>query len=142
MSNLPVETTEPDPAATSISNDQTVNKEASDASAPTNTETVMADTEPAKSNGASEAKTEKADVDMEKNGEDTPVKKEQNGDSPKAKREHHDKKGYNNHRDNYRKPYGKNQSKFDPSVLPESNDAGEIRGQVGKIKKPRVWGSV
>lgn len=139
MSNIPVETTEPDPAATSISNDQTVNKEAGDASAPTNTDAVMADTEQSKSNGPNEAKTEKADVDMEKNGEEPPVKKEENGDSPKSKREYHDKKGYNNRRDNYRKPYFKNQSKFDPSVLPESNDAREIRGQVGK--ELRVKGS-
>jgi len=136
MSNLPVETTEPDPAATSISNDQTVNKEAGDASAPTSTETTMTDAEPAKSNGAAEVKTEKEDVDMQKNGEETAAKKEKNGDSPKVKKEYHNKKDYGQRDNKYGKSYPKheNYSKYDPSVLPQSSDAGKIRGQVGKEK--------
>jgi lupus La protein len=129
MSNLPVETTEPDPAATSISNDETVNKSGGDPSAPTNTDSVMTDAEAEaeKSNGAEEIKKDEKNVDTEKNGEATKI-----GDTKKESSEKHNSRQHGGDR----RPWVKheNRSKYDPSVLPSSDDPKEIRAQVGNIK--------
>src|ERR1700733_9533181 len=54
MSNLSVETTEPDPAAASTSNDQTVNKNGGDLSGPNDTEAVKTTAEIKEANGKAE----------------------------------------------------------------------------------------
>jgi len=125
MSNLPVETTEPDPAATSISNDETVNQNGGDPSAPTNSDTGMAEAE--KPNGAEEVKKDDEKADTEKNGEAT-----QNSDTKKESSEKHNSRQYGGDR----KPWVKheNRSKYDPSVLPSSDNPKEIRAQVGNIE--------
>ena len=141
MSDIKVETTESDPAATSISNDETVNKTGGDPSAPTDTDSVMAEVKSEKPNGAEEVKEEekKEDVDMEKNGEATPAK-EKNGDTKQESSEKYNSRKYGGDRD--RKPWVKheNRSKYDPSVLPSSDNPKEIRAQVGNIKILK-WGS-
>ncbi|KAL2061918.1 hypothetical protein VTL71DRAFT_7296 [Oculimacula yallundae] len=120
MSDIKVETTEPDPSATSIPNDQTVMKEAGDSSEPTVKDADVADSKPV--NGEAEVKDEapvKGEAD-EKNG------------AKKSKQDvrRYDENGvlktnaqvdWKNHRNN---------SKYDPSILPTTDDASKIRAQV------------
>ncbi|TVY64364.1 La protein-like protein, partial [Lachnellula suecica] len=119
MSNLPVETTEPDPAATSISNDETVNTNGGDASAPTIAETVMTEAAPE----AKKAETEDADMD---NSGEAKIKKE----SPDGKDWKKNGGDRNRERNGDSGRKFKNNSKYDPSVLPESDNPKLIRGQV------------
>ncbi|TVY37269.1 La protein-like protein [Lachnellula occidentalis] len=131
MSDLKVEATAPDPAATSISNDETLNKTGGDPSAPTDTDSVMAEAAPEKPDGTAEVKKEEtADVKMEKNGEATPAK--ENGDSKRESSEKHNSKKAGGYGDREQKPWVKheNRSKYDPSVLPDSDDPKEMRAQV------------
>lgn len=123
MSNLPVEAVEPDPAATSISNEETVNKNGGDASAPTSTDSVMADAEFEKPKDE-EVKKQEEDTTAQKNGEAA-----KNGDSKNGSSENHDHKNHEGERKPWFKP--ENRSKYDPSVLPSSEDPKEIRAQVG-----------
>jgi lupus La protein len=114
MSALPVEATEPDPATTSLPNDETVNKEGGNTSAPTEKDAEMPDAESKEANGAAGLKEENGDDKSEKSGA---IKKEQL--SPKSSRRQYDNK---NRREN--------NSKYDPSVLPTTDDHKKIRAQV------------
>lgn len=126
MSDVKVEATEPNAAATSISNDQTVKIETSNATTPTDIKPVKLEAEQENSAEKEETKkSEQEDVDVEKNGEAAPHK---NGnfknDSPR-RREY---KKYDRGGDYQYKR--RNESKYDPSVLSPSDDPGLIRGQV------------
>jgi lupus La protein len=132
MSNLKAETMEPDPAATSLPDDDTVNKGDGDPSAPTDKEAVMAAAESEDVNGASEAKEEKtaekseAATDVSEEISDT--KAEDSGVSSK-KEDKIDNTGVLKTKaqiDETRK----NHSKYDPSILPTTNDPKKIRAQV------------
>lgn len=130
MSGLPVEATEPDPAATSLPNDQAINKDVGDSSAPSVKETVMADTEDKAANGTAEVKEEIAD----KTGE--------NGATSEVKEEQTDKKDENNRKRKVRTDEngvlktskweydGKSGSRYNPEVLPVTDDPKLIRAQV------------
>jgi lupus La protein len=141
MSALPVEAAEPDPAATSTSNDETVSKEAGDNSTPTDVEAVEAEAEVKPSNGASEVKSEKVEVKEE----DAVVKTENSDNKDGATL---DSKEIKNEDKEEKKPKQrtyengmlktsariqddrKSQSKYDASVLPETDDPSKIRAQV------------
>ncbi|KAH6666322.1 hypothetical protein B0J14DRAFT_604637 [Halenospora varia] len=140
MSNIPVEATEPDPAATSIANDQTVNNEGADRSAPTEANEVMAD-----ANGVNGEETSAAGAkveESEKTFQATPPKTEssENGvaDDKKEVKEEKDikmadaEKGNRNYEHKDRKQFIKreNNSKYDPSSLPPDSEPKNIRGQV------------
>lgn len=132
MSNLKAETTEPDPAATSLPNDNTVNKGDVDPSVPTDKEAVMAAAESEDVNGASEAKeektAEKSEAATDVNEEISDTKAEDSGVSSKKE----DKIGNSGvlktkaQIDETRK----NHSKYDPSILPNTDDPKKIRAQV------------
>ena len=132
MSNLKAETTEPDPAATSLSNDDTVNKEGGDPSAPTDKEVVMAAAESEDVNGASDVKeektAEKSEAATDVNEEIRDTKEEDSGVSLK-KEDKIDDNGVLKTKaqvDETRR----NHSKYDPSVLPTTDDPKKIRAQV------------
>lgn len=114
MSSIPVETIEPDPAATSISNDETVNKPVEEAptTAAAQTEEVTA------TNGSGETKESESNAEVAKNGE---AKAEVKDDTNKAPA----RKPYNN-----KHVKQANNSKYDPSVLETSDDPKQIRAQV------------
>ncbi|PVH82600.1 hypothetical protein DL98DRAFT_513708 [Cadophora sp. DSE1049] len=120
MSDLKVEATEPDPSATSLPNDETVDKEGGDSSAPTET-AVAPGTKPA--NG--EVKAEAADTKVE-NGSES--KDEKAG--KKQDRKRYDENGVL--KTNARQDWDdhKNNSKYDPSILPTTDDPAKIRAQV------------
>jgi lupus La protein len=131
MSNLKAETTEPDPAAISLPNDDTVNKGDGDPSAPTDKEAVMAAAESEDVNGASEAKektAEKSEAATDVNEEIRDTKAEDSGVSSK-KEDKIDNSGVLKTKapiDETRK----NHSKYDPSILPATDDPKKIRAQV------------
>ncbi|RDL33773.1 uncharacterized protein BP5553_08141 [Venustampulla echinocandica] len=132
MSNLPVETAEPEPAATSIGNDQVVNKEGGDASAPTEVAAAKTETETEKSNGAHETEKVEKTEQSGKTGEDTQANEQRNSDgSPKTKGGESNGRS-NNKRENNDRPFQKreNHSKYDPSILPADSDPKLIRAQV------------
>lgn len=116
MSDLKVEATEPDPSATSLPNDQTVKTEVADSSEPTVKDTDMADSKPA--NGEAAVKEESAD----KNGE--------NGAESKKDTRRYDENGVlkTNAKQDWKDP--KKNSKYDPSILPNTDDPAKIRAQV------------
>ncbi|RDW92054.1 hypothetical protein BP5796_01448 [Coleophoma crateriformis] len=99
MSAIPVETIEPDPAATSISNDETVNQNGSDSAAPTTTEDAVVD-----------ANAVKEETSNEKNG----------SSENKYRHSQYEKRKLNR----------RNESKFDPTALPTTDDPVKIRAQV------------
>ncbi|KAH7313148.1 hypothetical protein BKA65DRAFT_154036 [Rhexocercosporidium sp. MPI-PUGE-AT-0058] len=116
MSDLKVEATEPDPSATSLPNDQTVKTEAVEASEPVVKDTAVEDTKP--SNGEAVVKEEATE------------KKGENGADSKKDARRYDENGvlktsakqdWDNHRNN---------SKYDPSILPQTDDPSKIRAQV------------
>lgn len=112
MSSLPVEATEPDPAATSIPNDETVNKEQADPSAPTATDIVAEDKQ---ENGETKAEKKEENGTVEEKKSDKPVeRKDENGVLKTSGRILE----------------GRNNSKYDASKLPESDDPTKIRAQV------------
>lgn len=137
MSNLPVETAEPDPAATSIGNDQVVNKEGGDASAPTDVAAEKLETEVEKSNGAQEAEKGEKTEEPEKADETKANEPPKDDSSPKGKADESNGRPNKKHEDNDR-PFQKreNHSKYDPSVLPADSDPKLIRAQVNSIKHP------
>jgi lupus La protein len=141
MSALPVEATEPDPAATSTSNDETASKDTGDNSAPTDVKAVKTDAEVEPSNGATEVKSEKAEVKEE----DVNVRAENSGnkygatsDSKEVKSEDKEEKKpkQRTYENGMLKTSAriqedrKSQSKYDASVLPETDDPSKIRAQV------------
>jgi lupus La protein len=126
MSNLKTETTEPDPAATSLPNDETVNKEGGDPSAPTGKEVVMAGAESEVANGAAEVKEEQT---AEKSEAVTDIKEEKSDVKAEEKKERFDENGVlktSVQIDGERRNY----SKYDPAVLPTTDDPSKIRAQV------------
>jgi lupus La protein len=144
MSALPVEASEPDPAATSTSNDKTVSKETGDNSTPTDVEAVKTDPEVKPSNSASEVKSEKVEVE-----EDVDVKTEnsdnKNGATSSSKEvKSEDKEEKKPKQRTYENGMlktsariqddRKSQSKYDASVLPETDDPSKIRAQVRSNK--------
>lgn len=110
MSSLPVEATEPDPAATSIPNDEAVNKEQGDSSAPTATEVVAEDKQ---ENGEAEKKEENGAAEEKKS--DKPIERKDENGVLKTSGTILE---------------GRNNSKYDASALPESDDPVKIRAQV------------
>jgi lupus La protein len=132
MSNLTAETKEPDPAATSLPNDGTVIKEGGDPSASTDKEVVMAAVESEDANGAAEIKeeqtTEKSEAATDIKEDKSDKKAEENGASGENK-ERFDDNGVlktSAQIDETRKNY----SKYDPAVLPTTDDPSKIRAQV------------
>lgn len=112
-----------DPAATSIPNDETANKNGGDTSAPTDVADLKAESNAATAIGAENGDAVKTD--------DVVESKPSNGEKHERKYnndrgDHRGGKG----RDYERKPY-KNNNKFDPATMPVSSDASKIRAQVG-----------
>jgi lupus La protein len=141
MSALPVEATEPDPAATSTSNDETVSKKTGDNSAPTDVEAVKTEAEVKPSNGAFEVKSEKVEVkeeDVDVKTENNDNKDEAISDSKEIKSEDKEEKKpkQRTYENGMLKTSAriqddrKSQSKYDASVLPETDDPSKIRAQV------------
>lgn len=132
MSNLTAETKEPDPAATSLPNDGTVIKEGGDPPAPTDKEVVMAAIESEDANGAAETKeeqnTEKSEAATDIKEEKSDKKAEENGASGENKERFYDNGILKTSAqiDETRKNY----SKYDPAVLPTTDDPSKIRAQV------------
>ncbi len=126
MSALKVEATEPDPATTSLPNDQTVNKEGGDSAAPTEKKDAeITDAESKKTNGQAEA-VEKETEKEEKSAATTESKEtKENGKPRTSTREQSNRKGYSSYSNN---------SKYDPGVLPNTDDPKKIRAQVGNRK--------
>ncbi|KAE9363639.1 hypothetical protein N431DRAFT_389686 [Stipitochalara longipes BDJ] len=134
MSNLKAEITEPDPAATSLPNDETINKEAANPSAPTDKEVVMTGAGSEDSNGAAELKeeqkVEKSEATTDVKEEKSDKKTEGNGAS-KGKKERFDDNGVlKTSAKIYETDARKNYSKYDPAVLPTTDDPSKIRAQV------------
>ena len=144
MSALPVETIEPDPAATSLSNDETVSKAGEDQSAPTEKVGVVTESKPEEvkeSNDTADVKESESTENVEvKTEETTEEKKSEKKDekSEKWQKNGHKrgdfKKEYDNsqprrtHFNSY--PKGPNNSKYDPTVLESTDDHKQIRAQV------------
>jgi lupus La protein len=110
MSAPPVESIEPDPAATSLPNDDTVIKPAENGSAPTDKDAEIAEAKAEQgktSNGAAKAEEKESAEEQKKDTSRPP-----------------------------RRQYAKsaNHSKYDPAVLEASDDAKAIRAQVGCIE--------
>ncbi|KUJ17083.1 uncharacterized protein LY89DRAFT_585366 [Mollisia scopiformis] len=118
MSTPKIEATEPDPAAASIPNDETVNKENGDASAPTDVDVVAEET--------------KAEV-KEENGDAAEKKDVKSEDTEEANEEGKPKLRFNENgilKTSAKPIEGVNNSKYDASVLSESEDPVKIRAQV------------
>jgi len=115
MSNFTVESTNPDPAAAALSNEQTVSKDGGDPSAPTDTEAVMAGAGVKESNGLTHDEIEEKTAE---NGtpKNSKLSTYENGMLKTTARERDD---------------GRSNSKYDPSILPETDDPKKIRAQVG-----------
>lgn len=140
MSSLKVEATEPDPAATSIPNDVTVNKENGDTSAPTAMDIVADDVKvevKEEENGAAE--DVKAEVKKEENGAPADTKdvksvetEMEDGEEKKQNERTYEEKGPLNGvlKTSAQVREGKNNSRYDASILPESEDPSKIRAQV------------
>lgn len=134
MSNAPVETMEPDPAATSLPNDTTVNTEVVDSSAPTD---IAAETAATEANGSIKAEVEpKVEVKEEIKEEAAPDK-----EASAAVKGEKDEKKYDPSKPRFydngvlkttaqQDDFSQNNSKYDPSVLSASNDHEQIRAQV------------
>lgn len=137
MSDIKVQAVEPDPAATSIPNDETINKPSGDTSAPSledsATKLNTGDTAATETEGAVESKTETTEASS-----DTKDVKSENKDEGR-----NDNSGrYNNSgrndrggRGGYvdygaRKAARQKNNRFNPQALPETDDAGQIRAQV------------
>ena len=120
MSDLKVEATEPDPSATSLPNDETVNKEGGDSSAPTD---PTAETESKPANG--EVKEEA----VEKKAENGSDHKDENA-GKKQDRKRYDENGVLKTTAKQDWDDHKNNSKYDPSILPTTDDPVKIRAQV------------
>jgi lupus La protein len=145
MSALPVEASEPDPAATSTSNDETVSKETGDNSTPTDVEAVKTDPEVKPSNSASEVKSEKVevkeeDVDVKTENSDNKNGATSNSKEVKSEDKEEKKPKQRTYENGMLKTSAriqddrKSQSKYDASVLPETDDPSKIRAQVRSNK--------
>ena len=133
MANLKAEITEPDPAVTSLPNDETVNEEGGDESAPTDKGVALAAVESEDANGAAEIKgeqaAEKSEATTDIKEENSDKKADKNGSSGEKKKERFDDNGVlktSAQIDETRKNY----SKYDPAVLPNTDDPSKIRAQV------------
>lgn len=150
MSDVKLEVTEPDPSATTIQNDETVNTNGSDPSAPTdvsaetaksdgvNTEQLKADQEASPAvKSSSEAitseDTPKEDVKAEAG--DVAVKKDNSSTSDRHRGGNNRVNG-NAYRGRDVYPRRKN-NKFDPSSQDVTDDPTKIRAQVSATKLVR-----
>lgn len=139
MSSLPLETTEPDPAATSISNDETVNKENTDDSAPTDTTAIETSAPIEKDAAVEDVATKEANGSADKvteESKETPASgeaKEKNGNGARTYTSHKNPK-LNGVLMTTATVDGKNNSKYDPSTLQPTDDPVLIRAQVYRIK--------
>lgn len=142
MSDSKIQAIEPDPAATTISNDETINKPSGDTSAPSLEDSAMTGTdgvktEDTKSEGTTDTKTE-----VKEEGTDIePNKKDEQSDTGNEKRfdkadRGRDGRGGRGRGGKEWVDYGaqrraaKKNNRFDPTALPETGDAGQIRAQV------------
>jgi lupus La protein len=135
MSNLEAEITEPEPgpAATSLSNDETAKKEAPEPTAPTDKGVVptKAESEDVKSAAevTDEQKTVKSEATTGIEEEKSNKKIERNGSS--EKKERFDDNGVlKTSAKIYESDVRRNYSKYDPAVLPTTDDPSKIRAQV------------
>ena len=136
MSALPVEAIEPDPPATSTSNDETVNKDIADSSAPPDVEALKTEAEVKPSNGASEAKEEVVDAKTENSDNKDGATSEPKEVKSEDKDEDEKKPKQRTYENGMLKTSArildnkKSHSKYDASVLPETDDPSKIRAQV------------
>jgi lupus La protein len=121
MSTSLVESTEPDPSTTSVPNDQAAG---GDQSAPDSKEEAQADVG---ANGKVDAKVSNGAT--ETSADNSAEKK---GDVNEGREFRGERRNQYNNRENGGKFPKKNHSKYDPSVLPETNDHKQIRAQVYK----------
>ncbi|PMD47521.1 hypothetical protein L207DRAFT_159564 [Hyaloscypha variabilis F] len=136
MSNLEAEITEPEPgpAATSLSNDETAKKEAPEPTAPTDKGVVPANAESEDVKDAAEVKdeqkTEKSEATTGIEEEKSDKKTERNGSSGEKKERFDDNGVLKTSAKIYESDVRKNYSKYDPAVLPTTDDPSKIRAQV------------
>ncbi|PBP17170.1 La domain-containing protein [Diplocarpon rosae] len=133
MSGLPLDATEPDPSATSLPNEQIVKQEGGDRSAP-----------PSKDNPVAETVTETVTEGKSANGsaevkEEVIEEKKEIGSAAEVKSEYSEKKDLKRKQRTYEdgvlktsatQVEGSNNSKYNPKVLPRSDDPKLIRAQV------------
>jgi lupus La protein len=131
MSNLNVETTEPDPAVTSLPIDETVNKEGGDLSAPTDKGVVVVEAKD--TNGITEVEeketAEKNEAVTNIKAENGDEKTEENG-TPRYKKQRTYDNGVLKTSGQVQEGEGARNSKYDPSILPTTDDPSKIRAQV------------
>jgi hypothetical protein len=130
MSTLPIEVAEPDPAAISLPNDDTVKEEGGDSST-----LIVKDIVIDGSNGSAETKEE---VKPEENGTSADLKEEkpeQNGVSADSKKSAPRERTYEDGvlKTSAQVIEGVNNSRYDPSVLSVTDDPKLIRAQVCSI---------
>lgn len=130
MSDIKVQAVEPDPAATSIPNDETINKPSGDTSAPSledsATKLKTEDTAATKTEGAVESKTETTEASSENKDE------RRNDNSGRYNNSGRNDRGGRGGYVDYgaRKAARQKNNRFNPQALPETDDAGQIRAQV------------
>ncbi|KAL9095216.1 MAG: hypothetical protein Q9165_002472 [Trypethelium subeluteriae] len=147
MADLKVQATEPDPSATSSSNDQSATEKLTGKAVEAAKEPTSTPAEDvAKAQEAAKQKEEKEGV-VTGQDNDKKIKSIENGtqegkgtasernhttnDDNTNRRRHNDGKHYGHGRPNNGRYFRRyNQSKFDPSSLPETDDPDEIRKQV------------
>jgi len=134
MSNLKTEISEPEPAATSLPNDKTVKEEASEPSATAEKDVAMEGAELEDVKAAAEVKEEQK---VEENGSASDVKQEKSDSKTErkkpteVKKERFDDNGVlKTNARIYESDERKNYSKYDPAVLPPTDDPSKIRAQV------------
>lgn len=129
MSAIPIEATEPDPASTSLPNEETVNKPTGDPSAPTDTVLEDAKVEATAANGSA------IEEESGKTGENGAVTEGKDGEKKERVPR---QRTYSNGmlKTSAHEREGKNNSKYDPSVLPETDDHKKIRAQVASCSSP------
>jgi lupus La protein len=126
MSDLKPEVVEPDPAATSIANDETVNKPKEDASAPTDVAAIVKDI---KANPEDKEDTNANSESVETNGAGKVDFKHEKSETNGKKPYRGEKKHYND--EQAYKPYSSRKfNKFDPTAVAPTDDPSKIRAQV------------
>jgi len=130
MSNLKAEITEPAPAATSLPKDETAKEEAGEPSATNEKDITMEGTELKDVKAAPEVKEEQKAEENETATDIKQEKSDKNG-SPEVKKERFDDNGVlKTSARIYESDVRKNYSKYDPAVLPPTDDPSKIRAQV------------
>lgn len=135
MSGLPVETMDVDSSATSLPNDAPIKSEVAETSAPTD---IAAETSTTEANESIKAEVEPKAVVKDEVMKDAAT---ESGSSAAVKADGEEKKKYDPSEPRYyengvmkttvqQDDTNKNNSRYDPSVLPVSNDHKNIRAQV------------